>query len=163
MLFLETLKEKTKNMWTIFSRWPIKIKIDCPHSFTKTIKKIHGIVLITASADLKIKKIHYQIIEIVDPIIWKNKEEAELLWSSDLKKGFSLSSWDEKELPFTITIQFESEKKHHHGGDMSLLNHMSERSKKTAVNYTLHIKISYTSDESSDLQTKEIKHDVNFE
>ena len=163
MWFLETLKEKTKNMWTIFSRWPIKIKIDCPHSFTKTIKKIHGIVLITASADLKIKKIHYQIIEIVDPIIWKNKEEAELLWSSDLKKGFSLSSWDEKELPFTITIQFENEKKHHHGGDMSLLNHMSERSKKTAVNYTLHIKISYTSDESPDLQTKEIKHDVNFE
>lgn len=163
MWFFDTLKEKTKNIGTIFWSKELKASIDCPHSFSKTIKKIPGTLHLKSSSDVKVKKITYQIIELIDPIIWKNKEEAEVLWTSGTKRWFSLSSSDEKELAFSIPIIFESEKKHHHGGDMSLLNHMSERSKKTAVNYTLHIKISYTSDLSQDLQTKELKHDVNFE
>ena len=167
---LDSIKEKASSVKTYLTSsstrfsWPLKITVNAPHSFEKTIKQIDGSITLHAKQDIKIKKITYEIIEQVDPIIGKNKEEAETLWQTQSKRWFKLSADDDKELSFAITIKFANEhRKKRTWWDMTLLNQMSERSKKTAVNYTLHIKITYTTDDSPDLQTKEVKHEVGFE
>gem|GEM_PF-4431377 len=46
---------------------------------------------------------------------------------------------------------------------MQLLNHMSERSKKTAINYTLHTIIQYIPEGTKETKKKTLKHSVRFE
>ncbi len=163
----ETFTKKTAGIsWKIkkphFSKLWVDITAD--KIFAKTTKKISGLVTITSTEDTKIKSVHYEIIEDIDPIIWKRKEEAEILGSSKVAKWFSLKEGEEKELKFSIPIAFANETKRERiWGDMELLNHMSERSKKTAINYSLNISIVYILSKNPDKKTKVVKHDVRFE
>jgi len=142
----------------------ISVKIDLPHMFSKTSKDISGTLTCKADQELIIKKIDYDIIEDVDPIIGKNKNEADVLSTQTSKKKINIAKDESYEIDFSLPIFFANEhKKEKIWWDMQLLNQMSERSKKTAVNYDLIIKFHYLVADSDKMETKTVKHGVNFE
>ena len=167
MKLFERIKEKAmklKNGVKAPSLWKLKVNIVAEHIFQKTIKKIEWVLELHAKDKMKIKHIQYEIIEDVDPLVGKRKEEAESIGRKEIKKWFSLAEDGEKEVKFSLPIAFENEKKRNKsGGDMHLLNHMSEISKKTAINYILHVDIRYLLDGEKESRIKTIKHTIRFE
>lgn|GEM_PF-3802349 len=77
--------------------------------FAKTTKTIDGILELHSAQMLKIKNINYQVVEEVDPIIGKRKEEAESLAEKETKKGFTLKPETQKEIKFSLPIKFANE------------------------------------------------------
>lgn len=162
MKLLDTIKEKTKKASLLFGDRSFSITVHSPHTFSKTTKKVSWTLVIDAHKKLTIQQIDYHIHELIDPIIGKNKAEAEELWTRTSKKKLTLDSDSQKEIAFSIPILFSNE----HGRkktwwDMALLNAMSERSKKTAVNYDLTVTIKYTLNWES--KTKQVNHSIWFE
>jgi len=158
------VKDGTEKASSIVPHSELSTEILCNHVVPKTAKHLNWSLVITAHTQLKIKKISYEIVEIVDPIIWKDKNEAEALWTLEVKKWFALTEDERKELDFKIPIHFANEhRKESTWWDMKLLNQMSERSKKTAINYDLKILITYILPNQDDPETKKIKFDIGFE
>ncbi len=164
---LDSLKQKTKKIKeiktpTILSA--LKVTIIAEHIFSKTSKKISGILAIHSKEKIKIKSIQYTIAEDIDPIVWKRKEDAEILASHQTKKWFTLAPDIEKEVSFSLPILFENiHKKNKTWWDMYLLNHMSEKSKKTAINYVLTTEVRYILDWEKESKIKKSKHEIRFE
>ncbi len=165
MNILEKLKSKAKKIkdWikTPSIGW-LKAKIEAEHTFSKTLKSLKGSLHLTAKEKTKVKKIQYTLIEEVDPIIWKRNEDRERIWTLASKKWFTLKEDEEKEINFSLPIKFSKKKWGNHGG-MDLLNEMSEKSKKTAVNYHLIVDITYLPESDEESKTKTLKHKVHFD
>ncbi len=160
----KTFDKSTKKAGELIPHRDFAVDIICNHIAPKTAKHLEWSLQIQAHTELKIKKIAYEIIEIVDPIIGKNKNEAEILWTLEVKKTTSLSDNQKHEFDFKIPIHFANEhRKESTWWDMKLLNQMSERSKKTAINYDLKILITYILPDEVDPQTRKVKFDISFE
>ncbi len=161
----EKIKEKTmkiKNNVKKPSFWALSTKLIVDKVFAKTVKNINGIVELSSSEILKIKKITYQITEEVDPIIGKRKEEAESIAHQETKKWFTLKPETEKEISFSLPVKFANHGSSKSWWDLHLLNHMSERSRKTSINYQLIIDIAYLN-EKKELKNKVLKHSIHFD
>lgn len=168
MKFFKNIVNNIKNTATkagdIIPRSDFSVVVKLPHMFSKTSKDISGHLICKPEKDLTIKKIEYEIREDVDPIIGKNKNEADILSTKTSKKKIECLKDEKKEIEFSLSIFFANEhKKEKIWWDMELLNQMSERSKKTAINYDLIVTIHYILADSDALESKTIKHSVNFE
>lgn len=168
MKFFKKIADKIKNTATkasdVIPHSDFSVDVKLPHIFSKTSKVIAWRLICKSEKDLTIKKIDYEIREDVDPIIGKNKNEADVLGNKTSKKKIELIKDETKEIEFSLPIFFANEhKKEKVWWDMELLNQMSERSKKTAINYDLIISIHYILADSDALEAKVIKHGVNFE
>ena len=167
MKILDQIKEKAmkiKKKMKTPGFWAIKVTLVAEHLFQKSVKKIPGLLKIHASKHVKIKWISYKIQEDLDPFIAKRREDAESISDKKSKTSYTLKEDEEKEVNFTLPIKFENHSGKKKGeGDMHLLNSMSERSKKTAINYILTIEIRYLLEKEKESRTKRLKHTIRFE
>lgn len=166
--FLQDIKKRLKKTSThardLVPHSDLSAKLHMSKRFPKTSTDITGTLKLSADEALTITQIHYLIVEDIDPIIGKDKNEAEQLWEKTTKKKIPLDATTPQQLDFKIPILFANEHKEEKiGGDYQLLNHMSERSRKTAINYDLICEISYILDTSKEKNTHTVKHGVNFE
>lgn len=159
----ENIKKGTKKAGDLVPHSDLSVSLDCKEKLEKTSKKLEWMLTLSSKETIKVKKISYEIREDVDPIIGKNKDEADMLWTKETKKWFTLNETDSKEISFEVPIIFANEQEKKWWWDLRLLNQMSERSRKTAINYDLIITISYENPEDKSLLTKKIKHGINFE
>ncbi len=164
MWFFDDIIDSTKKATNFIWGSHVKHTLNCPSVLEKTAKWLSWELVLTSAEKCKITDIDWTLIEAVDPVIWKSQEEADILWKLKALKWFTLQAEKEKKLSLSLPIRFANEhKKTKIWWDMKLLNQMSERSKKTAVNYNLIITFSYQFDGEEKVRKKKIKHSIRFE
>jgi len=170
MSFFTNLKDKaseiSKKAKKLLPNKHLQLKVDTPHLVALSSADISGDIIYTAHEDIHITEIEYTITELSDPIIWKKTEELEILHKSNTKKKIKIEQDAEKKLSFKLPITFMPTTSDIWAGDLSLMNKMSERSKLTAMNFSLIIMTIYTLPNTTTPKEAQIykkKHDIRFE